>query len=89
MRSSCFASVCVQLAHGLVAEHGRLRYHSGVAHGTLKRNRRWMMSNNTRVLITGVTGPVGSFLADYLLTLPGIELHAFKRWRSDTRPIQQ
>ncbi|HEU5088479.1 MAG TPA: GDP-mannose 4,6-dehydratase, partial [Roseiflexaceae bacterium] len=48
-----------------------------------------MMSNNTRVLITGVTGPVGSFLADYLLTLQGIELHAFKRWRSDTRPIQQ
>lgn len=43
----------------------------------------------TRVLITGVTGPVGSFLADYLLTLPDLELHAFKRWRSDTRPIAQ
>ncbi len=43
----------------------------------------------TRILITGITGPVGSFLADYLLTLPDIELHAFKRWRSDTRPIQQ
>jgi GDP-4-dehydro-6-deoxy-D-mannose reductase len=43
----------------------------------------------TRVLITGVTGPVGSFLADYLLTLPDVELHAFKRWRSDPRPIQQ
>ncbi len=43
----------------------------------------------TRVLITGVTGPVGSFLADYLLTLPDLELHAFKRWRSDTRPITQ
>ena len=26
-----------------------------------------------RVLITGITGPVGSFLADYLLTLPDIE----------------
>jgi GDP-4-dehydro-6-deoxy-D-mannose reductase len=43
----------------------------------------------TRVLITGVTGPVGSFLADYLLTLPDVEVHAFKRWRSDPRPIQQ
>jgi GDP-4-dehydro-6-deoxy-D-mannose reductase len=42
----------------------------------------------TRVFITGVTGPVGSFLADYLLTLPDVEVHAFKRWRSDTRPIQ-
>ncbi len=41
----------------------------------------------TRVLITGITGPVGSFLADYLLTLPDVEVHAFKRWRSDTRPI--
>jgi GDP-4-dehydro-6-deoxy-D-mannose reductase len=41
-----------------------------------------------RVFITGITGPVGSFLADYLLTLPGLELHAFKRWRSDPRPIE-
>jgi GDP-4-dehydro-6-deoxy-D-mannose reductase len=40
-----------------------------------------------RVLITGITGPVGSFLADHLLTIPGLELHAFKRWRSDPRPI--
>ncbi|HEX9369770.1 MAG TPA: GDP-mannose 4,6-dehydratase, partial [Roseiflexaceae bacterium] len=43
----------------------------------------------TRVLITGITGPVGSFLADYLITLPGVDVHAFKRWRSDPRPIQQ
>jgi GDP-4-dehydro-6-deoxy-D-mannose reductase len=41
-----------------------------------------------RVLITGITGPVGSFLADYLLTLPDVEVHGFKRWRSDPRPIQ-
>lgn len=40
-----------------------------------------------RVLITGLTGPVGSFLADYLLSIPGLEIHAFKRWRSDPRPI--
>lgn len=40
-----------------------------------------------RVFITGITGPVGSFLADYLLTIPGIEVHGFKRWRSDPRPI--
>jgi GDP-4-dehydro-6-deoxy-D-mannose reductase len=42
-----------------------------------------------RILITGITGPVGSALADYLLTLPDVEVHGFKRWRSDTRPIQQ
>jgi GDP-4-dehydro-6-deoxy-D-mannose reductase len=41
-----------------------------------------------RVLITGLTGPVGSFLADHLLSLPDLELHAFKRWRSDPRPIE-
>ncbi|GAA5526941.1 GDP-mannose 4,6-dehydratase [Herpetosiphon gulosus] len=41
-----------------------------------------------RVLITGITGPVGSFLADYLLTLPNLEIHALKRWRSDPRPIE-
>lgn len=41
-----------------------------------------------RVFITGITGPVGSFLADYLLTIPDVEIHAFKRWRSDPRPIE-
>ncbi len=41
-----------------------------------------------RVFITGITGPVGSFLADYLVTLPDVEVHAFKRWRSDPRPIE-
>ncbi|MCG8351508.1 MAG: GDP-mannose 4,6-dehydratase [Chloroflexales bacterium] len=41
-----------------------------------------------RIFITGITGPVGSFLADYLLTLPNLEIYAFKRWRSDTRPIE-
>ncbi len=41
-----------------------------------------------RVFITGITGPVGSFLADYLLTHPDVEVHAFKRWRSDPRPIE-
>lgn len=43
-----------------------------------------------RVFITGITGPVGSALADYLLALdrPDLEIHAFKRWRSDTRPIE-
>jgi len=40
-----------------------------------------------RIFITGITGPVGSFLADYLLTIPGLEIHALKRWRSDPRPI--
>lgn len=40
------------------------------------------------ILITGITGPVGSFLADYLLTLPDLDIHALKRWRSDPRPIE-
>jgi GDP-4-dehydro-6-deoxy-D-mannose reductase len=42
-----------------------------------------------RVFITGITGPVGSALAEYLLTIPELEVHAFKRWRSDTRPIEK
>ena len=46
-------------------------------------------SDVVRVFITGITGPVGSFLADYLVTLPDLEIHAFKRWRSDPRPIEQ
>jgi GDP-4-dehydro-6-deoxy-D-mannose reductase len=46
------------------------------------------VGGDVRVFITGITGPVGSFLADYLLTLPEVEVHAFKRWRSDTRPIE-
>jgi GDP-4-dehydro-6-deoxy-D-mannose reductase len=40
-----------------------------------------------RVLITGATGPVGSTLAAYLVTQPGIELSVFKRWRSDPRAL--
>jgi GDP-4-dehydro-6-deoxy-D-mannose reductase len=44
-------------------------------------------ASGVRVLITGITGPVGSALADYLLTLPRLDLHVFKRWRSDTRPV--
>lgn len=40
------------------------------------------------VLITGITGPVGVALADYLLTLPDPPaVHGVKRWRSDTRPL--
>ena len=39
--------------------------------------------------VVGITGPVGSFLADHLLTIPGLDIHVFKRWRSDPRPIAQ
>ena len=35
-----------------------------------------------RVLITGVTGFVGSHLAEYLLSLGGIEVYGSYRWRS-------
>ncbi len=37
-----------------------------------------------RVLITGITGFVGSHLADYLLGLGGMEVHGLERWRSKT-----
>jgi GDP-mannose 4,6-dehydratase len=36
-----------------------------------------------RVLITGITGMVGSHLADYILAeKPGVEVHGLARWRS-------
>ena len=40
-----------------------------------------------RVLITGITGFVGSHLADYLLTLDDVEVFGVKRWRSRTENI--
>jgi len=40
-----------------------------------------------RVLITGITGLIGSHLADYLLELGGIEVIGFKRWRSSDSNI--
>ena len=40
-----------------------------------------------RVLITGITGLIGSHLADYLLELGGIEVFGFKRWRSSEANI--
>ena len=42
-----------------------------------------------RVLITGATGPVGSALASHLLAEHDVEVHIFKRWRSDTRSIER
>ncbi|NOX96504.1 MAG: GDP-mannose 4,6-dehydratase [Nitrospirae bacterium] len=40
-----------------------------------------------KVLITGITGFVGSHLADYLLTKPEVEICGIYRWRSDTKNI--
>lgn len=40
-----------------------------------------------RVLITGITGFVGSHLVDYLLTLKDIEIYGMRRWRSRTEHI--
>jgi len=42
--------------------------------------------NNVKVLITGITGFVGSHLADYLLTMD-IEVHGLTRWRSPKENI--
>ena len=41
-----------------------------------------------RVLVTGITGFAGSWLVDYLLTLPGIKIFGIKRWRSRTENIE-
>jgi GDPmannose 4,6-dehydratase/GDP-4-dehydro-6-deoxy-D-mannose reductase len=37
-----------------------------------------------RILITGISGSGGSYLADYLTTLPGAEVHGLARWHSTT-----
>ena len=42
-----------------------------------------------RVLITGITGLIGSHLAGYLLQLGGIEVVGFKRWRSPEDNLQR
>jgi GDPmannose 4,6-dehydratase/GDP-4-dehydro-6-deoxy-D-mannose reductase len=42
-----------------------------------------------KVLITGITGMVGSHLAEYLLAaVPDVEIHGLVRWRSPLRTIQ-
>lgn len=40
-----------------------------------------------RVLITGITGFVGSHFAEYLLNKNNIEVYGIMRWRSDTKNI--
>lgn len=40
-----------------------------------------------KVLITGITGMIGSHLADYLLTHGNVEVFGFKRWRSNPKNI--
>lgn len=43
-----------------------------------------------RVLITGITGMVGSHLAEYFLSdFPDVEVHGLVRWRSPLRNIQK
>lgn len=41
-----------------------------------------------RILITGITGFVGSHLADFLLTKEDVEVYGIKRWRSRTENIE-
>ena len=42
-----------------------------------------------RVLVTGITGMVGSHLADYVLREhPGTEVHGLVRWRSPRAHVQ-
>jgi GDP-4-dehydro-6-deoxy-D-mannose reductase len=41
-----------------------------------------------KVLVTGATGFVGSWLIDYLLTLPNIKIFGIKQWRSRTENIR-
>ncbi len=42
-----------------------------------------------KVLITGITGFVGSHLADYLLAKPEVEVYGIYRWRSDTKNVDR
>jgi GDP-4-dehydro-6-deoxy-D-mannose reductase len=42
-----------------------------------------------RVLITGITGFVGSHLADYCLARGGVDVYGIIRWRSRTENIEQ
>jgi GDP-mannose 4,6-dehydratase len=43
-----------------------------------------------KILITGLTGMVGSHLAEYILTShPGVEVHGLVRWRSPLDNIRQ
>ena len=39
----------------------------------------------SKVLITGFTGMVGSFMSEYLLHNTDHEIHGLLRWRSDLR----
>ena len=41
-----------------------------------------------KVIVTGITGFVGSHLAEFLLTQGGIEVHGLVRWRSKLHNIQ-
>lgn len=41
-----------------------------------------------KVLITGITGFVGSHLADFLLAKGGMEVYGIERWRSRTESIE-
>lgn len=41
-----------------------------------------------KVLITGITGFVGSHLADFLLSKHNVEVHGIERWRSKTENIE-
>ena len=41
-----------------------------------------------RVLITGITGFVGSHLAEYLLEMENIEVFGIIRWRSKLENIE-
>ena len=42
-----------------------------------------------KAMITGVTGFAGSYLAEYLLTIPGVEVVGLKRWNSPLQDIQK
>ena len=47
-----------------------------------------MNKNNTNILITGITGMVGSHLADYLLKITDWTIHGMCRWRSPKENVE-
>ena len=47
-----------------------------------------MKEKKNKVLITGITGMVGSHLADYILKNTAWEIHGMCRWRSPQENIE-
>ena len=57
--------------------------HITSSHGSQASRRACRHESRTRVLITGVSGMIGSHVARHLVTDPCVDVHGLIRWRSD------